>query len=93
MAKNTGYRSGSTVVMPPVRRIASSRTAILTNSAGYTLGLLHAELAGKLLANKREAIRLRTAMMQVEAVVKSLSNHPGLVGDYATLRAILFLRR
>jgi hypothetical protein len=31
---------------------------------------LHAELAGKLLANKREAIRLRTAMMQVEAVVK-----------------------
>jgi hypothetical protein len=36
------------------------------------LGLLHAELAGKLLANKREAIRLRTAMMQVEAVVKML---------------------
>jgi hypothetical protein len=34
------------------------------------LGLLHAGLAGKLLANKREAIRLRTAMMQVEAVVK-----------------------
>jgi hypothetical protein len=33
---------------------------------------LHAELAGKLLANKREAIRLRTAMMQVEAVVKML---------------------
>jgi hypothetical protein len=29
-------------------------------------------LAGKLLANKREAIRLRTAMMQVEAVVKML---------------------
>jgi hypothetical protein len=36
------------------------------------LGLLHAELAGKLLANKREAIRLRTARMQVEAVVKIL---------------------
>jgi hypothetical protein len=34
--------------------------------------LLHAELAGKLLANKREAIRPRTAMMQVEAVVKML---------------------
>jgi hypothetical protein len=34
--------------------------------------LLHAELAGKLLANKREAIRLRTTMMQVEAVVKML---------------------
>jgi hypothetical protein len=36
------------------------------------LGLLYAELAGKVLANKREAIRLRTAMMQVEAVVKML---------------------
>jgi hypothetical protein len=36
------------------------------------LGLLHGELAGKLLANKRETIRLRTAMMQVEAVVKML---------------------
>jgi hypothetical protein len=28
--------------------------------------------AGELLANKREAIRLRTAMMQVEPVVKML---------------------
>jgi hypothetical protein len=36
------------------------------------LGLLHAELAGKLLANKREAIRQRAAMMQVEAMVKML---------------------
>ena len=35
-------------------------------------GLLHAELAGNILANKREAIRLRTAVMQVEAVVKML---------------------
>ena len=32
----------------------------------------HAGLAGKLLANQREAIRLRTAMMQIEAVVKML---------------------
>jgi hypothetical protein len=45
---------------------------IASKQAVYTLGLLHAELAGKLLANKREAIRLRTAMMQVEAVVKML---------------------
>jgi hypothetical protein len=30
------------------------------------------DLRGKLLANKREAIRRRTAMMQVEAVVKML---------------------
>jgi len=41
-----------------------------SKQAVYTLGLLHAELAGKLLANVREAIRLRTAMLQVEAVVK-----------------------
>jgi hypothetical protein len=31
-----------------------------------------AGIGGELLANKREAIRLRTAMMQVEAVVKML---------------------
>jgi hypothetical protein len=49
------------------------RAEIATKQAVYTLGLLHAELAGKLLANKREAIRLRTAMMQVEAVMKMLS--------------------
>jgi hypothetical protein len=45
---------------------------IKSKQAVYTLGLLHAELAGKLLANKREAIRLRTAMLQVEALVKML---------------------
>jgi hypothetical protein len=48
------------------------RAEILSKQAVYTLGLLHAELAGKLLANKREAVRLRTAMLQVEAVVKML---------------------
>ena len=48
------------------------RAEIASKQAVYTLGLLHAELAGKLLANKREAIRLRTAMLQVEAVVKIL---------------------
>jgi|ERR1700730_17124495 hypothetical protein len=48
------------------------RTEIASKQAVYTLGLLHAELAGKLLANKREANRLRTAMMQVEAEVKIL---------------------
>jgi hypothetical protein len=45
-------------------------TEIASKQAVYTLGLLQAELAGKLLANEREAIRLRTAMMQVEVVVK-----------------------
>jgi hypothetical protein len=48
------------------------RAEIASKQAVYTLGLLHAELAGKLLTNKRDAIRLRTAMMQVEAVVKML---------------------
>src|SRR6202035_1409946 len=41
------------------------RAEIASKQAVYTLGLLHAELAGKLLANKREAIRLRTDMMQM----------------------------
>jgi hypothetical protein len=59
------------------------RAEILSKQAVYTLGLLHAELAGKLLANKREAIRLRTAMMQVEAVVKMLQ--PGF--NVATIAA------
>jgi hypothetical protein len=49
------------------------RAEIAAKQAVYTLGLLHAELAGKLLANKREATRLRTAMMQVEAVMKMLN--------------------
>jgi hypothetical protein len=52
------------------------RAEIASKQAVYTLGLLHAELAGKLLATKREAIRLRTAMMQVEAVVKMLTSMP-----------------
>jgi hypothetical protein len=49
------------------------RAEILSKQAVYTLGLLHAELAGKLLENKRAAIKLRTSMMQVEAVIKMLS--------------------
>ena len=52
------------------------RAEIASKQAVHTLGLLHAELAGKLLADKREAIRLRTAMMQIEAMVKMLQ--PGL---------------
>jgi hypothetical protein len=46
---------------------------IKSKQAVLTLSQLHAELAGKLLANKREAIRLRTAMLQVEAVMKMLN--------------------
>jgi hypothetical protein len=45
------------------------RAEIASKQAAYTLGLLHAELAGKLLENKRAAIKIRTSMMQVEAVL------------------------
>ncbi len=62
------------------------RAEIASKQAVYTLQLLHAELAGKLLVNTREAIRLRTALMQVEAVVKMLNP------DFS-LRAISAKRR
>jgi hypothetical protein len=45
---------------------------ILAKQATYTLEKLHAELAGKILDNKREARRLRDAMKHVEAVLKLL---------------------
>lgn len=48
------------------------RAEILSKQALHTLKLLHAELAGKALANKAEAARLRTSMIQVEAVMKML---------------------
>lgn len=45
---------------------------IATHQAVYTLDQLHAELGGKILDNKREADRLREAMVHVEAVIKLL---------------------
>ena len=48
------------------------RAEIASKQAVHTLGLLHAELAGKLLDNKRAAIKIRTSMMQVEAVLQLL---------------------
>jgi hypothetical protein len=48
---------------------------IATKRATHTLEQLHAELAGKLLENKRETERLTRAMQHVEAVLKLL--HPG----------------
>jgi hypothetical protein len=62
------------------------RAEIASKQAVYTLGLLHAELAGKILANKREAARLRTAMMQVEAVVKMLQPDFNVCGIAAKRR-------
>jgi hypothetical protein len=48
------------------------RAEIKSKQATLTLSQLHAELAGKLRENKREAIRVRKAMSQVEAVLKML---------------------
>jgi hypothetical protein len=48
------------------------RAEIASKHAMHTLGQLHAELAGKLLDNKKEAKRLTVAMMQVETVMKML---------------------
>jgi hypothetical protein len=48
------------------------RAEIASKQAIFTLSQLHAELAGKLLANKLAAVKIRTAMMQVEAVLQML---------------------
>jgi hypothetical protein len=45
---------------------------IAAKQATYTLEKLHAELAGKILDNKKEARRLAEAMKHVEAVLKLL---------------------
>jgi len=46
---------------------------IATTQAVYTLKQLHAELAGKIMDNDREAERLRQSMVHVEAVLKMLA--------------------
>lgn len=48
------------------------RAEIASKQAMFTLGQLHAELAGKLQANKAEGKRLVDAMRHVEAVMKLL---------------------
>jgi hypothetical protein len=48
------------------------RADIKTKQAVYTLSQLHAELAGKFLENERQRVRLKTAMLQVEAVLLML---------------------
>lgn len=48
------------------------RADIKTKQAVYTLSQLHAELAGKFLENRRQGVRLKTAMLQVEAVLQML---------------------
>ena len=64
------------------------RTAkIATKRATFTLEQLHAELAGKLLENKREGKRLTDAMQHVEAVLKLLQ--PG----YSLTRIVVRRRK
>ena len=46
------------------------RAKIATTQATYALTRLHAELAGKVIDNKREAERLAESMRHVEAVLK-----------------------
>jgi hypothetical protein len=48
------------------------RAEIASKQAIFTLSQLHAELAAKFLENKRAAIKIRTSMMQVEAVLQML---------------------
>jgi hypothetical protein len=62
------------------------RADIKTKQAVYTLSQLHAELAGKFLENERQRVRLKTAMMQVEAVLLLLQ--PGF-----NIRSIAAKRR
>jgi hypothetical protein len=64
------------------------RTArIATKRATHTLEQLHAELAGKLLENKREGKRLTAAMQHVEAVLKLLQP------DYSLTRIVVRRRK
>lgn len=48
------------------------KAEIATHQAKHTLEQLHAELAGKIDANKAEALKLTEAMLHVEAVLKML---------------------
>jgi hypothetical protein len=48
------------------------RAEIASKQAVHTLGLLHAELAGKFAENRNAGVKIKTAMMQVEAVLQML---------------------
>jgi hypothetical protein len=52
------------------------RAEIKSKQAIFTLSQLHAELAGKLAENRNAGVKIKTAMMQVEAVLQMLQ--PGL---------------
>jgi hypothetical protein len=48
------------------------RAEILSKQAIFTLSQLHAELAGKFAENRNAGVKIKTAMMQVEAVLQML---------------------
>jgi hypothetical protein len=48
------------------------RAEIASKQAKFTLSQLHAELAGKFLENRNAAVKIKTAMLQVEAVMQML---------------------
>jgi hypothetical protein len=50
------------------------RAEIAPEQAIFALSQLHAELAGKFLENRNAGVKIKTAMMQVEAVLQLL--HP-----------------
>jgi hypothetical protein len=62
------------------------RADIKTTQAVYTLSQLHAELAGKFLETRRQGVRLKTAMMQVEAVLQMLQPGFSVAGIAAKRR-------
>jgi hypothetical protein len=62
------------------------RAEIASKQAMFTLSQLHAELAGKFLENRSAAVKIKTAMLQVEAVMQMLQ--PGF-----SVRSIAAKRR
>jgi hypothetical protein len=48
------------------------RAEIASKQAIFTLSQLHAELAGKFSENRNAGVKIKTAMMQVEAVLQML---------------------
>jgi hypothetical protein len=62
------------------------RAEIASKQAVYTLAQLHAELAGKFIENRNAAVKIKTAMLQVEAVLQMLQ--PGF-----SVRALSAKRR
>src|SRR6476619_7885887 len=63
-----------------------TRAEIKSKQASLTLSQLHAELAGKLKDTKRAAVKIRTAMMQVEAVLQMLQPGFNVAGIAAKRR-------